>query len=225
MSGSLFGIATSTVGPGCLGFGYKAKILSRLIGVYLIAFNGTYFWIDLSRIELLFTEVLPSCAVMEVLSSSRYSTCLPKVVITWEKVLWFFKKVKITWVRCSPYLPKCCSTGRFKFLLPAEIQVMCIKDAPWQTHPFTYNVILFQPVDDKQSTTIHHHRLHLISCWAFCSCCPDYTIKGRLFFPPFCKTWLGQAQEFLDYIYILMLQNPRLQCCLEIPLESQEMFT
>lgn len=47
-------------------------------------------------------------------------------------------------------LPKGCSTGRFEFLLPAEVQVVSVEDAPRQTHTFTHDVVLLQPDHAKK---------------------------------------------------------------------------
>lgn len=49
-------------------------------------------------------------------------------------------------------LPKGCSTGRFKFLLSAEVQVVSVEDAPRQTYTFTHDVVLLQPDHTKKTS-------------------------------------------------------------------------
>lgn len=47
------------------------------------------------------------------------------------------------------HLSKRGSTGRLQLLFPAEVQVVCVEDAPRQTHTFTHDVVLLQPAEKQ----------------------------------------------------------------------------
>lgn len=49
------------------------------------------------------------------------------------------------------HLSKRRSAGWLQFLLPAEVQIVGIEDAPRQTHAFTHDVVLFKPVETHSS--------------------------------------------------------------------------